>query len=271
MMYEFEYSQPVTVALRAMSGSVEIDAGHNETIRVEVVPLSDSPGAQQAAENTRVLLDGGTLLVSAPHGDRWRWRRTPALRISIQVPVGSTLTGESAAADVRATGSYRDVQLRLASADGHIAELFGDLRLGGASGDLSVGRVGGSASVKTASGRIRIGDVTGDVTAATASGDIEVASVGGSLNAGTASGRVAVGSLCQGKSRVRTASGDVTVGVAPGTGVWLDLNTVGGRSITDLAAHGDSAPPAGAPMLDLRVRTASGDIRIHRATDRIAA
>ncbi|GAA4586557.1 hypothetical protein BJY16_007950 [Actinoplanes octamycinicus] len=271
MIYEFEHGHPVTVALRAMAGSVEIDAGHNETIRVEVVPFADSPAAQQAAENTRVVLDGDTLLVTAPHGERWRWRRTPALRITVQVPAGSTLTGESAAADVRATGGYRDVQLRLASADGHIADLSGDLRMNGASGNLSVGRVGGSASLKTASGRISIGDVTGDVTASTASGDIELASAGGSLTAGTASGSIAVGSLSQGKARIRTASGDITVGVAPGTGVWLDLNTVGGHTTTDLASSGAPTPPAGGPGLDLKVRSASGNIRIHRATDRIAA
>ncbi|BCJ40367.1 hypothetical protein GCM10010168_32260 [Actinoplanes ianthinogenes] len=271
MMYEFDHLQPVTVALRAMAGSVEIDAGDHETVRVEVVPFTDSPASQQAAENTRVVLDGDTLSVTVPHAERWRWRRTPALRISIQVPAGSTLTGESAAADVRATGSYRDVSLRLASADAHIAELAGNVRMTGASGDLSVGRVGGSASLKTASGRINVGDVTGDVTVSTASGDIEVGSGGGSLNAGTASGRVTVGLLSQGKARIRTASGDVTVGVAPGTGVWLDLNSVGGHSVTDLASHGAEAPPSTGPGLDLRVRTASGDIRIHRATDRIAA
>jgi DUF4097 and DUF4098 domain-containing protein YvlB len=270
-MYEFDRTQPVTVALRAMAGSVEIDAGHNETIRVEIVPLDDTPAGQQAAADYKVVLEGDTLVVAAPHVERWRWRRTPRLRITIQVPEGSSVTGESAAADVRGTGQLRDAHLRLASADGSFTDLRGNAHLSAASGDLSVGRVGGSAHLKTASGRIRIGDVRGDVTAGTASGDISLASSGGSLDAGTASGSVAVGSLSHGKARVRTASGDVTIGVAPGTGVWLDLNTAGGHSVTDLAAHGTSVPAGTGPSLEVRVRTASGDIRIHRAADPVAA
>ncbi|WP_221322172.1 DUF4097 family beta strand repeat-containing protein [Actinoplanes sp. L3-i22] len=264
-MFEFDRAEPVTVSLRAVSGTVEIEAGAHETIRVEVMPLDDNPAAQQAAENTRVVLDGDTLVVAVPTPERWRMRRSPALRITVQVPEGSSLTGESAAAEVRAAGRYRDVHLKLASAAGHIADVRGDLHLGAASGDLSADRVGGSASVKSASGKISLGDVAGDVTAATASGDIRIASGGGSLDAGTASGSVTVGSLSQGKARVRTASGNVTLGVAPGTGLWLDLNTVGGQSVTDLTSHGDTAPAA--TTLEIRVRTASGDIRIHRAVD----
>ncbi|GAA2716868.1 DUF4097 family beta strand repeat-containing protein [Actinoplanes palleronii] len=271
MNYEFDRAEPVTVALRAMAGTVEIDAGHHETIRVEVIPIDDSEAGRHAAENTRVVLEGDTLVVAVPHQDRWRLRRTPALRITARIPAGSTLTGESAAADVRAAGRFHDVNLKLASAAGHVADAAGDVRLSTASGDLSVGRVGGSAFLKSASGRIRAGDVIGDVTAGTASGDITVGSGGGSLEAGTASGAIAVGSLSQGRARIRTASGDVTVGVAPGTGVWLDLNTAAGRSSTDLPSHGDTTPAAGGPGLELRVRTASGDIRIHRATTPIAA
>jgi len=55
------------------------------------------------------------------------------------------------------------------------------------------------------------------------------------------------------------------VGVAPGTGVWLDLDTASGKSTSDLTNHGD-VPPADKPAtLELRIRTASGDIHVHRA------
>ncbi len=264
-MYEFERTEPVTLSLRAIAGIVEIDAGRSETVQVEVMPLDDSPAARQTAENTRVILDGDTLIVAVPTPDRWRLRRAPALRITVKIPEGSTVSGDSAAAEVRATGLYRDVHLKIASAAAHVGDLLGDLHLKSASGDLSVGRVGGSAYLKSASGKIRTGDVAGDVTAGTASGDIRIGSGGGSLDAGSASGHITVGSLTTGRARVRTASGDVTVGVAPGTSVWLDLNTAGGHSITDLASHGESDPAGTA--LEIRVRTASGTIRIHRAAD----
>lgn len=264
-MYEFDRSEPVTLSLRAITGSVEIEAGHHETVQVEVMPLDDNPAAQQTADNTRVVLDGDTLIVAVPNPERWRLRRAPALRITVRIPEGSSVTGESASATVRAAGLYRNVHVKLASADCHVADLLGDLRLGTASGDLSVGRVGGSAYLKSSSGQIRIGDVIGDVTVGAASGSIVIASAGGSVDAGSASGDITVGSLSRGKARLRTASGDIAVGIAPGTGVWLDLNTASGHSVTDLTSHGESAPNS--TTLEVRVRTASGNIRIHRAAD----
>lgn len=262
-MYEFDRTDPVTLSLRAIAGSVEIDAGRHEKIQIEVVPLDDTPAARQTAESTRVVLDGDTLIVAVPNPERWRLRRAPALRITVRIPEGSTVSGESATADVQASGLFHDVHLKLASAHANVGDLRGDLHLGSASGDVSVGRVGGSAHLRSASGKLRAGDVTGDVTAKTASGDIRVASGGGSLEAATASGHIEVGSLSQGRARLRTASGDVTVGIASGTGVWLDLNTASGNSITDLTSHGDAAPAT--TTLEVRVRTASGNIRIHRA------
>ncbi|GAA2876581.1 hypothetical protein Acy02nite_06160 [Actinoplanes cyaneus] len=276
-MYEFDRTEPVTLALRAVAGIVEIDAGRDDTVRVEVVPLGDSPAARQTAESTRVVLDGDTLVVAVPSPERWRLRRAPALRITVRVPAGSSVSGDSSAAEVRATGLFRDVHLKLASAACHLGDLLGDLHLSSASGELSVGRVAGSAYLKSASGTIRTGDVMGDVTAKTASGDIRIGSGGGSVDAGTASGHVTVGSLWRGRARLRTASGDITVGIAPGTGVWLDLSTVGGATVTDLTSHGDSVPvTTGLPShgdsvpvttgLDVRARSASGNIRIHRAS-----
>ncbi|GIF15899.1 DUF4097 family beta strand repeat-containing protein [Actinoplanes teichomyceticus] len=271
MEYEFEHAEPVTVALRATNGSVRIDAGRTGTVRVEVTALDGSAAAREAAENTRVLLEGDTLVVAAPQVERWRWRRGPALRLTIEVPEGSTLTGESAAADVHATGRYRDVHLKAASADIGVTDVLGDVHLTAASGNLSLERAGGAAALKSASGKLRIGDVTGDVIASTSSGDISLGSGGGSLEAGTASGDIVVGSLSRGRARIRTASGDVTVGVAPGTGVWLDVTTASGDSSIDLAAQDGISPVADGPGLEVRVRTASGDVRIHRATDRVIA
>jgi hypothetical protein len=50
------------------------------------------------------------------------------------------------------------------------------------------------------------------------------------------------------------------------------VDTASGRSTSDLTSHG-AVPPADSPaMLELRVRTASGDIHVHRAmADRQAA
>jgi hypothetical protein len=264
-MYEFDRAQPVTVVLRAQGGSVDIVAEERATIEVDVQPFDGGDAALEAAQRTRVVLEGDTLLIQAPGGDHWSWRRTPKLRITAKVPAGSALAAKSAAAAVTLAGVYSTVQVNVASAEVNLVEATGDVALDAASGDLSVGRVGGSLRIKSASGALRIGDVTGDVSAETASGHIRMASAGGSVRAGSASGDIEIGQLSRGRATVKTASGDVQVGVASGSALWMDLDTASGKSVTDLTAHGEVPPSDGPVELELRVRTASGNIRIHRA------
>jgi hypothetical protein len=63
---------------------------------------------------------------------------------------------------------------------------------------------------------------------------------------------------------VKTVSGDVSVGVAPGLRVWLDLSSVSGRMESHLVE--DDREGAGGPaQLTVSLRTVSGDQRVVRA------
>jgi DUF4097 and DUF4098 domain-containing protein YvlB len=278
-MQEFERTTPVTVALRANRGTVDITAADQAAVQVDVVPLDGSDAAVEAARDTRVALEGDTLVVHTPDSSTWRWRRAPKLGITIRVPTGSSLAAKTASADVRAAGRYATVQVSAASGDAWLEEATGDARLQAASGDLSVGRVGGALHVGSASGDVEVGDVTGDVTASSASGDITINSVGGSAKAETASGDIRIGVVRRGQARLGSASGDIEVGVAAGTGVWLDVSTASGDTVNELSMGGgsttgsvgeSSARQTGA-ALELRIRTASGDIHIRRATGDVPA
>ncbi|MFI6072589.1 DUF4097 family beta strand repeat-containing protein [Actinoplanes sp. NPDC051343] len=264
-MYEFDRATPVTVALRAHGGHVEITAEERSTVEVQVTPLNTSDNSREAAEKTIVVLEDDTLLVQVPGAEYWSWRRSPKLAITIRVPAGSALAGKSSSADVRAQGIYSVVQLNVASADVQVDEVTGDALLDAASGDLSIARVGGGLRIKSSSGTLRVGDVIGDVSAETASGDIHLHSGDASVKAKTASGDIEVGLLRQGRAQLGTASGDVSVGIAAGTGIWLDLDTASGKSTSDLTNLGDVPPTDKPTSLELRVRTASGDIHVHRA------
>lgn len=266
-MYEYDHPTPVTVVLRAHGGRVEITAEERDTVQVDVQALDDTDAARDAAAKTRVELDDDTLLIQAPGAEHWLWRRTPKLWITARVPIGSGLHAKSAAADVRAAGVYSAAHVAVASADVDVAEVTGDAHLDAASGDIAVGRVGGGLRVKSASGALHIGDVTGDVIAETASGNIRTGALDGSVKAGSASGDIEIGRLRHGRASVKTASGDVQVGVAAGCGVWMDLNTASGRSTSDLTATGDTPPGTDGGSLELRVRTASGNIHVHRVAD----
>ena len=259
-MKEFDRSTPVTVSLRLQRGTADLVAEDRPNAQVE---LTAAEGAE-ATDRFTVALEGDTLVVHAPEST-WNWRRTPEVHVLIRVPLDSALAAKSAAADIRASGRWSTAQADVASADVHVEDVSGDAHMKAASGDLTVNRVGGSLRITSSSGGLRVGDVTGDVKADTASGGIVISRVGGSLQAGTASGDVEIGVISRGKTRLTTASGDVSVGVAAGTGVWLDLNTASGSTTSDLAMG--VAGPAGTreATLELRVRTASGDIDVHRA------
>jgi DUF4097 and DUF4098 domain-containing protein YvlB len=256
-MYEFDRSTPVTVSLRLQRGTAEVMAEDRRDAQVQIL-------GEEAADHFTVALEGDTLVVHAPES-AFSWRRTPEVHVVVKVPLDSALAAKSAAAEVRATGRWSTAQVNVASAHVHVDEVTGDAHLKAASGDLTVNRVGGSLRIGSSSGSLRVGDVTGDVKADTASGGIVLRRVDGSLQADTASGDIEVGVLSRGKTRMTTASGDVSVGVAAGTGVWLDLNTASGSTSSDLAMGGAAPGGTQEATLELRVRTASGDIDVHRA------
>lgn len=253
-MTEFSHATPVTVSLQVQRGTAEVVAEERDTVTVDIAPDDG---------RFTVALDGDTLIVHSPEGGGFSWRRGEKADVKVRVPLDSSLAVRSAAADLRLAGRYTTANVNAASASLHLDHVTGDAHIKAASGDLTADRVGGSLRIHTSSGELVVGDVTGDVNATTASGDITIRRAGASLKAESASGDVEVGSLIRGKALVKTASGDVTVGVTPGTGVWLDLDTASGKTTSDLAMPSDV--PANAATLELKIRTASGHIDVHRA------
>ncbi|GAB1641118.1 DUF4097 family beta strand repeat-containing protein [Krasilnikovia sp. MM14-A1259] len=262
--YDFTHDGPVDIRLEMHRGAAELTTAPGDAVRVQVTPYDDSAAAHQAAENFRVDFDGNQLAVRPYEDGGWPWRRSAKVHVVIQVPAGSSLAVRTASADLRARGEYAALRADLASGDAIVERVTGDAQVKAASGDVTLDHVGGSLHIGSASGDLRVGDVAGDVIANSASGDLTIRSVGGSLQAKTASGDIELGRLVRGQANIHSASGDVTVGVARGTGVWLDLNTASGSSTSDLAMGG--AGEGGQQVgLELRVRTASGDIAVRRA------
>lgn len=268
-MAEFPTPGPITVDIRLAGGSVDLHAEPRTAAAVEVAPYDDSEASQEAADRTRVELSGDTLVIAAPDASGWLLRRSPRLRVSVRVPTGSSLRLKVATADITCHGEWASVRLGTAAGDAYLEEVTGDLTVNTASGDVRAVRVGGRLTVKTASGDVSAQEVAGSVDVKTASGDVQVEEVGGDLSSTTASGNVTVGACRRGAVRTNTVAGDVSVGVVSGTGVWLDLNTLSGKTRSDLAVTegGDPGSPRTAgPDLTVQVRTVSGNIDIHRVT-----
>jgi hypothetical protein len=270
-MYEFETPEPITVAVRIRSGAVILTAEERDTTTVEVVPHDGSSISRDAAERAVVELRGDTLVVeNAEATGSWLWRRGGSVRVTVRVPLDSAARLESASADITAHGRWREGALQTASGDLRVDAVTGDLQAKTASGDLEVGRVGGALRIGSASGDILVGSVAGEATLQSASGDIRVDDLGGSATARTASGDLLLGRARRGEVRVQTASGDVRVAVLPGTGVFLDVNTLSGSTSSDLAVGNEPHDGKGTELA-LYIRTVSGDVAIVRAREDAAA
>jgi DUF4097 and DUF4098 domain-containing protein YvlB len=90
---------------------------------------------------------------------------------------------------------------------------------------------------------------------------------GGSAHVSTASGDIATGGLSRGEATLRSVSGDIDVTITRGTAVWLDLSSVSGDAVSNLAMG--EGPHAGA-RLELRATSISGDIQVGSVADSAA-
>jgi DUF4097 and DUF4098 domain-containing protein YvlB len=264
-MPEFPCEGPISALIQTNSGSVRLTAEARDTVSVEVAPEHNNESSQALAEATRVTMSGNTLSIEVPNSMKGFGfiRRNQSLRITVRMPLDSTVDVGSASADTIMTGRFGDSHVASASGDLRADEIAGELQRNSASGDSEIGSVAGNFKIDTASGDLRVRTVGGDLHLRSASGDVTVESVGRDVTANTASGDIRINSICKGETSINSASGDVVVGVAEGTGVWLDISTLSGDTTSELAMP--EAPADNTPSLRLKIHTLSGDVLIRRA------
>jgi hypothetical protein len=244
-------------------------------VRLELrVPNADVSIATGAADSAFVALGGGgaddvevtcvrrgdtdVLTISAKQSGLFRFRR--AVKADVRLPEGSAAVLSAAAGGITCTGPLGAVRVETASAGVRIPSAA-SVDVVGVSGSVEVGDVAGEASVKTVSGSIEVGDVRGRLVLRTVSGRIDVRGAGSDVEARSVSGRVTLHGVERGVVRVDSVSGAATIGVRRGTAVWLDLDSAAGDVRSDLGPSPDG-PADGRPVLELRGRTVSGDLRV---------
>jgi DUF4097 and DUF4098 domain-containing protein YvlB len=250
-----------TVDVELEAGSVRVTAEERDAPEATVQPADNGTASREAAEQTRVELRGDTFYVHAPKSRRLR-ARSAKLTIEIRTPLGSDLKATTASAEVRCRGQLAGVAVTTASGQVELDRATRDAHLKTASGSVHANRIDGDLRAETASGDVSADHAGGAVRISTASGDVEIGQAGADVSLNTASGDVSVSTSRRGAVQAKTVSGDVTLRVPAGTGVWLDLNTMSGATRSDLDVS-DGTPPGG-HTLTLRVRTMSGDIEVWR-------
>jgi DUF4097 and DUF4098 domain-containing protein YvlB len=258
--WEFAAAAPIAVDIELPAGSVNVTARPVTAAHVEL-RASGSAGERLLAE-TEVSFESETLRVHVPK--RSSIRGNASLDLNVEVPEGSSVTFGTASADVTLDGQFGPVHGSTASGDVHVDRASGDAQLTVASGDVRVEEAAEDVKVNSASGDVMIGRAGGDIIAKTASGDVWVHHAGQSVTVKTASGDVRVDSIAAGLADATTVSGDVSVAVVPGTGVYMDISTLSGDVSSDLEADA-SVGAEGEAALTVSCRTVSGDIRLLRA------
>jgi DUF4097 and DUF4098 domain-containing protein YvlB len=236
------------------SGSIEILEGKTETIGLHLESARE--------DDFTITQNGDTVTVRRPLGSEGWGLREASTRIRVEVPPNTSVRISVASAEINAQAKLAEAFIDTASGDVSLSEV-GDAKVKSASGDLSIGMASGEVSLRTASGDVRIGDVAERLDVSTASGSVDVARARGDVASSAASGNLAIDRFEGSDLDIKSASGNIRVGLPRGTKVALDA-----RSLSGHIALPERTPASGSRddrrQVRAKLRTISGDIEIIR-------
>ena len=281
-MPTFDTPGPISAVIDLVVGDARITASDRDDTTVEIRP-SDASHQQdvRAAEQTRVEYSAGRLLVTAPRQRGLSlFGRPGSIDVTIDLPTGSDVYGDASAVAFRSVGRLGDCRVKTSAGDVQL-EQTGPVEVNTGAGAIAVDRAAGPAEISTGSGRIRlgqidgpaviknsngdswIGGVTGDLRVNAANGDISVGQAGADVTASTANGDVRVGEVMRGSASLKTALGEIEVGIHDGTAARLDIHTGFGQIRNQMDASDGPGPSD--QTVEVRARTSYGDIVIRRS------
>ena len=238
----------VTLQINVPAGDVDLetrDPGET-TVELEVRGRDADELERETRIEARPRVDGHEVLVDAAQVRRLLRSRNGQYRVRIEAPHGAAVRAELASADIRGRGRYGELDLDVASGDVEFDQVDGEAKVNTASGDIGLRRVG-SARLNSASGDVRVDEASGSVDVNTASGDVRIRKV------------------VEGAVKIHSASGDVEVGIATGSRLWVDAQSLSGDTSSELELEPAPVTEDEGPLVELRAQTMSGDIAVRRA------
>ena len=273
--------------IRLGAGEVRIETAEVQETTVVLEPLRDNEASTSAVENARVELrdrgNGHEVVIDVrDRGRGFSLSRGAEVLVAVTSPEGTSVESKSGSADIEGHGRFGSVEVETGSGDVEFGEIAGDAHVNAASGDVQLGSIGGAARINTASGDVQIRSIGGDGKINSASGDVIIREVRGELSVNSASGDVLVreaassvgvntasgdqqiGSVTTGKVTLKSASGDLKVGIREGSTLWVDARSRSGEVTSELPVS-ELPPDGNGPSVELRANTMSGDITVARA------
>jgi hypothetical protein len=271
-VHAFDTPGKTRLRVRNAAGLISVDPSETGRTTVELEALRDDDATREAIERATVELNGDEVLVEIGTGGKgfgvgpaWiSFGRTPQVGVRIRCPEGADLDCMTASADVSAQGRLGAVEVKTASGDVAVEHVAG-LRVQSASGDVRGKTVDGEARLQTVSGDVRLGTVAGVVSATLVSGDFAIDAADTDLTAKTVSGDQRIGAVREGQIKLQSVSGDVRVGVRPGTRIHLDVASTSGDVSSELDVKDKPSDTPSGSEARLQAKTVSGDVEITRA------
>jgi hypothetical protein len=269
----FDTPEPIDLYVENGRGTVDVTATDTTETTVRITG--------ERAEEFEVRDLGDRIAIIAPPRGGGFFGKDPRAEIVVEVPVASGLDAKVGSSDVAAHGRFADT--RVDSGSGDVAldivdgdtvvqcgsgdvlaeHLAGEARIKSGSGDIRVNRADSNLLITTGSGDVRVDRAGAELAIKTGSGDAQVRSVASDVVFTTGSGDLLIGQASSGRVTAKTASGDISIGVLPGTPVWTDVRTASGRLSSTLPSTGEPAPDQ--DFLEVRATTASGDVTLHQS------
>jgi hypothetical protein len=281
-MKTFDTPQPISATIDIAVGVVRITAHETTSTSVEVLPSDDSNDEDvRAAEQTRVELTGDRLEIRGPKLRSWLTRGSGgSITLVVTLPTGSHLDYTVGMGDVHTDGQLGDCRVRTGLGQiglDHVSTLVvksgagkvqvervsGSVEITDGSGTVRVGEIEGAALIKNSNGETWIGEAHRDIHVKAANGSIAIDHSHADVNATSANGDVRLGAVERGSVDIKTAMGDLEVGIRDGVPAWIDANATAGTVRNTLESSG--APDSNAEFVEVRARTTIGEILISRA------
>jgi hypothetical protein len=261
MRQDFTVHGPLEVDIRLGMGRLDTTIADPDTAWASVEPVNPShePSVQLAAQAS-ISLDGERLRVHVPESGRLFRRGEVAIRLGL--PAASAVMVKGGAVDVTVVGGVDAMTLKLGAGEVEVDEATSSLVVKAGQTDVHVG-VSGAVAVNTGQGSLTAERV-GDAVFKTGQGSVQLGRTDGTVTVKGGSVDLDVTEAGSGEVSFTTGSGSARVGVAAGTTVELDLMSASGDVRCELPM--ESSAPTGGAGLRLRLRTASGNLRVSPAS-----
>lgn len=256
MRYDFATQEPPRLRFGLGAGRIEVETADTAETTVEVEVIRGD------VEDLKVEQHGRDIVVESRK--RLGFKSDQEFDIRIRAPHGSDVDANVASAPFRATGRLGAIEVNSATGNVQVEDVEREAKVRSASGDVQLGTIGGRADINTASGDVEIASAAGGGTIRSASGDVEIGEAASRVSLNTASGDMVIGSIAEGSVDVKSASGDVRVGVKQGSRLHVDARSLSGDTTSEVELGGVEVATGG-PLVEVKGTTMSGDIRIVRA------